>query len=210
MKSIENEWAQQETPLLDIEMRRTWLYHTSKWMTMLNIDTHTQWNMREKGPKCCAKQKKLTEHDENEGKTYKAKRDDGKCCGDWPTERKPRIWQAFNISLICCIYTALGKATTGNDGHIFHFATILFSFLKSDRHSKFRQSSSGSQDIEYRWAKLIYGPICILTWLCLHRNSCHTWVAGMTYLKRPSLEVPLRASWVVKPISKPWSQKAKW
>ena len=106
--------------------------------------------------------------------------------GDWPTERKP-----------------------SNDGHILHFASILFSFLKSDRHSKFRQSSSGSQDIEYRWAKLIYGPICILTWLCLHRNSCHTWVAGMTYLKRPGLEVPLHASWVVKPISKPWSQKAK-
>lgn len=116
--------------------------------------------MREK-PKYCAnnfwKQKKLTEHDENEGKTYKAKRDDGKCCGDWPTERKPRIWQAFNISLICCIYTALGKATTGNDGHIFHFATSLLSFLKSDRHWEFSQSSSGSQDIEYRRAKLIYG-----------------------------------------------------
>lgn len=92
MKSIENEWAQQETPLLDIEMRRTWLYHTSKWMTMLNIDTH----MREKGPKYCAnnvwKQKKLTEHDENEGKTYKAKRDDGKCCRTtlrfWPSLQK--------------------------------------------------------------------------------------------------------------------------
>ena len=107
----------------------------------------------------------------------------------------------YSKSNLLHIYTALGKAMTGNDGHILDFASILFSFLKSDRHSKFQsvhRYSSGSQDIEYiyiyRWTN--YDKlICILTWLRLHRKSWsagQTWVAGITYLKRPRLEVPLR------------------
>lgn len=58
----------------------------------------------------------------------------------------------YSKSNLLHIYTALGKAMTGNDGHILDFASILFSFLKSDRHSKFQsvhRYSSGSQDIEY-------------------------------------------------------------
>lgn len=114
MESIENEWAQQETPLLDIEMRRTWLYHTSKWMTMLNIDTHAHNGICEKkGPNTVQtmseNKRNWLNMTKNEGKTYKAKRDDGKCCRTtlwfWPSLQKrwltdraeTRIWQAFNI-----------------------------------------------------------------------------------------------------------------